>query len=275
MKKCKIIFIDIDDTLNPANEPVSDYTKMVMKRIKDLGIKIVINTGRSASYAIKKSIEAGLSEFIISSNGSEVYNYHNGEVIFSKPIANNDIKEIYDYCQEHQMTIILNSLDKRYVNHKDYKYNSEPVIYFDDINKILEKNKVNQVVILSSNYDRMLVLPSLFKEKFPSLKVVHSSIDLIEGKRKKNKEYYHDFVTLNIAKSTGIVELLEYLGIDFNEAIAIGNGYDDICICDVVGTSIAMGNANQVLKDNATLIADDVKNDGAAKILEELLLNND
>ena len=120
----------------------------------------------------------------------------------------------------------------------------------------------------------MLVLPNMFKEKFPSLKVVHSSIGLIEEKRVPGKEYYHDLVLENTAKSTGIVELLDYLGIDSERAIAIGNGYDDICMCDVVGTSVAVDNANQTLKEVATYITDSAENDGVAKILEKLCLED-
>ncbi len=274
MNKYEIIFVDIDDTLNPSNGHVSEYTKDVMKRLKEKGIKVIVNTGRSAKYAIEKSLEAGLSEYIISSNGAEVYNYHERKEIFSKPISNEDIKNIYDYCNSHNMTIILNSIEKRYINIKDYKYNSEPAIYFENLDEVLNENKINQLVILSSNFDRMLVLPNMFKEKFPSLKVVHSSIGLIEEKREKGKEYYHDLVLENTAKSTGIVELLDYLGIDAEKAIAIGNGYDDICMCDVVGTSVAVENANQTLKETATYITDTSANDGVAKILEKLCLND-
>lgn len=272
MGKYEIIFVDIDDTLNPSNAAVSEYTKDVMRRIKEKGIKVVVNTGRSAKYAIEKSIEAGLSEYVISSNGAEVYNYYERKEIFSKPIPKEDIKEIYHYAMSHNMTMILNSLEKRFINIKDYKYNNEPAVYFEDINEVLSNNDINQLVVLSSNYDRMLVLPNLFKEKFPRLKVIHSSIGLIEEKRVKDKEYYHDLVLENTAKSTGIVELLDYLGIDAERAIAIGNGYDDICMTDVVGTSIAMGNANQTLKEAATYITDTAENDGVAKILEKLVL---
>lgn len=275
MNKYDIVFIDIDDTLNPSNGHVSEYTKEVMKKLKDKGIKVVVNTGRSAKYAIEKSIEAGLSEYTISSNGAEVYNYYERKEIFSKPISNDDIRKIYEYCVSHNMTIILNSLEKRYINIKDYKYNSEPAIYFENIEDILKENKINQLVILSSNFDRMLVLPNMFKEKFPSLKVVHSSIGLIEEKREKGKEYYHDLVLENTAKSTGIVELLDYLGLDQERAIAIGNGYDDICMCDVVGTSVAVENANQTLKETATYITDRTENDGVAKILEKLCLEEE
>ena len=74
MKKYKIVFIDIDDTLNPSNGKVTDYTKEVIKKIKEKGVLLVINTGRSLKYAINKSKEAGLSPIVISSNGSEIYN---------------------------------------------------------------------------------------------------------------------------------------------------------------------------------------------------------
>lgn len=274
MNKYDIVFCDIDDTLNPSNGTTTEYTREVMKKLKDKGIKVVVNTGRSAKYAVEKSIEAGLSEYTISSNGAEVYNYHERKEIFSKPISKEDILAIYDYCVTHNMTIILNCLEKRYINIKDYKYNNEPAIYFEDINEVIDNNKINQLVILSSNFDRMLVLPNMFKEKFPSLKVVHSSIGLIEEKRVPGKEYYHDLVLENTAKSTGIVELLDYLGIDSEKAIAIGNGYDDICMCDVVGTSVAVENANQTLKEIATYITDSAENDGVAKILEKLCLED-
>ncbi len=273
MNKYEIVFVDIDDTLNKSGGNISEYTKSIMEKLKQKGIKVVVNTGRSAKYAIEKSKEANLSDYVISSNGAEVYNYQTKEIIYSKPIANKDIKGIYDYCSNHNLTLILNSLEKRFINTKDYSYNNEPATYFLDINKVLKENKINQMVILSSNYDRMLVLPSLFKEKFPSLKVIHSSIGLIEGKREKNKEYYHDFVVENTAKSTGIVELLDYLNIDSKKAIAIGNGYDDICMTDVVGTSVAVKNANDLLKESSNYITDSAENDGVAKILEKLCLD--
>ena len=272
MKKYKIVFIDIDDTLNPSNGKVSQYTKDVMARLKEKGIKVVIDSGRSASYAIEKSIEAGLSEYIISSNGAEVYDYYERKEIFSKPIPKDVIKDVYQYCATYNMTLILNSMEKRFINIREYKYNNEPAIYFDNINEVLKENNINQMIILSSNFDRMLVLPNMFREKFPCLKVVHSSIGLIEEKRTKGKEYYHDLVLENTAKSTGITELLDYLGIDSEEAIAIGNGYDDIPMCDVVGTSIAVKNANKQLKEIATYVCDSAAKNGPANILEEFCL---
>ena len=64
------------------------------------------------------------------------------------------------------------------------------------------------------------------------------------------------------------------LGIDSEKAICIGNGYDDICMTDVVGTSIAVENANTTLKEISTYITASAEEDGVAKILEKLCLED-
>lgn len=271
----KIVFVDIDDTLNPANAPTSEKTIATMKKLKEKGVIVVTNTGRSTKYAIAKSKEANLSKYVISSNGSEVYNYESQEIIFQKNIPVSTVKEVYNYCTSLGLTLILNSFNQRFTNTTTYDYNDEEVIYIDNIDGILKKHPINQIIIISKNFDRMLVLPKLFQEKFPDLKTVHSSIALVEQKPEKNKQYYHDLVMQNTAKSTGIVELLDYLGIDSSDAIAIGNGYDDICMCDVVNTSIAVANANPLMKETATLITESASEDGVAKILEKLILNKE
>ena len=274
MTKYKIVFVDIDDTLNPSNGVVSKHTKDIMTKLKEKGIIVVINSGRSAKYAISKSMEANLSNYIISSNGAEVYDYHNDVIIFEQSIPPKTIKAIYNYCEKIGLTLILNSIKDRFINIKDYNYNSEPATYFEDIDEVTKNHNINQLIVLSKNFDRMLVIPNMFKEEFPNLKVVHSSLGLIEDHRVKGKEYYHDLVLENTAKSTGIVELLEYLHIDAEEAISIGNGYDDICMTDVVGTSVAMGNAVDRLKEASTYITKNADEDGVADILEKLCLES-
>lgn len=275
MSKYKIVFVDIDDTLNPANEKTSTRTIDTMTKLKNKGIIVVANTGRSNKYAINKSKEANLSQYVISSNGAEVYNYEKNEVIFQKNIPESLIKKVYEYCETVELTLILNSLDKRFANTTNYDYNDEPVIPIKNIDDVLKKYPINQMIIISKNYDRMLVLPNLFKAKFPSLKTIHSSIALVDQNPVKGKQYYHDLVMQNTSKSTGIVELLDYLKIDSEQAIAIGNGYDDICMCDVVGTSVAVDNANPLMKETATMKTASSADDGVAIILEKLILDEE
>ena len=41
MNKYQIVFVDIDDTLNVRNQPISERTKEVMKRIKEKNIPVI------------------------------------------------------------------------------------------------------------------------------------------------------------------------------------------------------------------------------------------
>lgn len=257
MNKYQIVFIDIDDNL----KEVTEYTKKIMKQLKNKGIKVVVSTSRSANYAINKSIEANLSDYIISSNGAEVYNFQTNEKIYSKSLNEQDIKYIYNYCNSHDMIMILNTYEKRYTNSPDYLNDNEPAVYFSNLEELLQNNQVNQIVILSNNYERMLVLPNLFKEKCPSLKIVHSSKAITNGKREKNKQYYHNLVLEQTSKETGIAELLEYLKLDSKNALIISN---DKSLSDLIPTT---------MHNYAILNVDKNSNDNIALILKDLLLN--
>ncbi len=268
--KYKIVFVDIDDTLVLLDQAVGKKTKEVMTKLKDKGIMVVVDTGRHLSYAIEKSKEANLSNYVISSNGSEIYDYNKKEIIRTCNLPKKIVKEIYLYAKEHEMEIYLNTIEKRFAT-----LPGENITSIENIDTILEKEQINQIVITSTNYERMITIPNLFKEKFPSIHIVHSSSELVERKRGKNIEYYHDIVFNHITKATGIVELLDYLKIKKEEAIAIGNGYDDIPMIDVVEKSFAVSNACDTLKRSVERIIPSAREEGVAKLLEELLLKEE
>lgn len=242
MSRYKIIFIDIDDILNQTSNEVSAYTKSVIKRIRALGVDIVAITGRETNYACQHSREAGLSEYVISSNGSEIYNYITKENIFARHIPKETVKKVYEYCNNLNMTVIFNSFTRKFINNKKYVSSDTSAIYFDNLDKLLDDYEINQITVLSRNYERMLVLPNVFLDKFPNLRTVSSSLALNKNKSVSNEVYYHNLVLENTSKKTGIAELLDYLKLKPEDAIAIGNGYDDLTMFDLVDKSITVEN---------------------------------
>jgi HAD superfamily hydrolase (TIGR01484 family) len=66
---------------------------------------------------------------------------------------------------------------------------------------------------------------------------------------------WHPFV-LNVlqeevSKSLAIIKVLQYFDIDKSEAIAFGDGQNDIDMLELVGLGIAMGNGNEKLKNSS------------------------
>ena len=68
---------------------------------------------------------------------------------------------------------------------------------------------------------------------------------------------------------TGIKKVLAYYDIDINEAMAFGDGGNDVEMLEAVKYGIAMGNANDNLKQIADFITLDVDNDGVAYALKQ------
>ena len=68
--------------------------------------------------------------------------------------------------------------------------------------------------------------------------------------------------------------MLNYLKIDKDKALAIGDSEDDISMFENVGTSIAMGNARtDFVKEKATIVTETIDDHGVATIIANLILN--
>ena len=55
---------------------------------------------------------------------------------------------------------------------------------------------------------------------------------------------------------------MKYYGFSKEEAIAFGDGENDIAMLEAVGTGIAMGNAKDAVKERADLTCKSVEEDG-------------
>lgn len=75
-------------------------------------------------------------------------------------------------------------------------------------------------------------------------------------------ELFCDVIPANGGKDHGVRAMLERYGIDPSEAVAFGDGENDLTMFDVVGTSVAMGNAWDAVKERATFVTSDVDDDG-------------
>ena len=74
------------------------------------------------------------------------------------------------------------------------------------------------------------------------------------------------------SKAKGLTALLKHLKIDKENLAAIGDAENDVEMLEYAGLSIAMGNAEEEIKEKAHLIAPSNDEDGAALAMKKLLL---
>ena len=86
LNNIKAIFIDIDGTLTNSKREVTTVTKEAIKRIINMGIKVVICSGRGNKYVQNKAKEANTSQYIITSNGAQIYDFNERKALYQKGI---------------------------------------------------------------------------------------------------------------------------------------------------------------------------------------------
>ena len=74
-----------------------------------------------------------------------------------------------------------------------------------------------------------------------------------------------------VDKGKGMLKLAELLGIRREEMIVFGDGWNDISMIHEAGCGVAMGNAQEAVKEAADLVTDSNEEDGVAKIIEKIL----
>ena len=79
--------------------------------------------------------------------------------------------------------------------------------------------------------------------------------------------FYYEFTALGVDKGKALTMAMEKLGIKPEECIAFGDAENDISMLKFAGIGVAMGNAQQAVKDIADEITDDNEHDGIAKSL--------
>ena len=86
LNNIKAIFIDIDGTLTNSKREVTTVTKEAIKRIINMGIKVVICSGRGNKYVQNKAKEANTSQYIITSNGAQIYDFNERKLYIKKEL---------------------------------------------------------------------------------------------------------------------------------------------------------------------------------------------
>ena len=102
MEPIELIAIDLDDTLLRDDISISEYTKAVLKRAQDRGVRVVIATGRMFQAARPWGQAIGLGDVpLVVYTGSMVARCESGEVLSYEPMELATAQEILDVGRAH------------------------------------------------------------------------------------------------------------------------------------------------------------------------------
>lgn len=264
MSNYKIVFVDIDGTVQGPNKHISNNTKKVFKKLKDIGVYVVFCTGRCLGYTYEFVEKCNTSSYLISSNGAEIYDANNKSFIHQTVIPYKSLENIWDIAQKENIDLYLN-YDNILVD--DFLYKGDI-----PLKNFVQDKKISQCSLISQSTHAMIKAEKLLN-RIPEIEIKNRSHNLVDPTMPVEKYHYFDVSPKDVSKGNAIMLLCKYLNISTSDAIAIGDGINDLSMFQTVGLSIAMRNALDEVKKSCKLVTKDVDNDGVAYILNQIFFN--
>lgn len=255
MNKIKIVFFDIDGTLVDMNHKrITPKTLEALNQLKEKGILICIATGR-APLTLPRFDGIDFDAFL-TFNGSLCYNTR--QDIFSKPIPSADVKTIIQNAASigrpvsaaSRSSLVANGMDQDLIDY--YSIVNLSVEVSENFDQLIEEESIYQIMLgcRENEYDALL-------KNAPGARITAWW------------DRAADIIPAGGSKGIGIKKILEYYQIAPYEAMAFGDGNNDIEMIQTVGNGIAMANASSELKAAACDICGHAAEDGIYYYLKD------
>ena len=265
----KVIFLDVDGTLVNDNGVVPESAKDSVRQARNNGHYVFLCTGRSKAEIYDEIMEIGFDGVIGAAGG---YIEVNNEIILHKKVDREDVEHLVNYfdknnidfylesngglfasknCKKTLNKLVFEGVDK---DSKLYKELEKGIGQF--IEALIEgedliRDDINKISFLDSETS-IETIRDEFKDKF---NVIHCTVPMFG-------ENSGELSVPGVHKALAIEYLIEHLGLSKETTFAYGDGINDMEMLQYVNYGIAMGNANEALKEIACDITGTHDEDG-------------
>lgn len=265
----KLIAIDLDGTLLNSNHEMTERTEKALKAAMANGVKVIIATGKTFLSSREIIKRLGTNTPGIYNQGTVTFNsdgtIHSQQVI-DKALA----RLVITFAEERDYVLGVYS-GTRILVRKMTQRMAELTTHFHEpmpeavgpLQNILDTTPVNKIIAFYPGDAR----------KVQALRW-QLSMQIGSGARLMSAGIPDELEILptNASKGTALKVLLKEMGIPASQAMAIGDGENDIEMLELAGLGVAMGNANDHIKSVANVTTKTNDEDGVAEAVEKYVL---
>lgn len=273
MAEIKLIALDLDGTLLDSQKRLSYKNETVLKECIQKGIWVVPCTGR---------IWGGVPEFLRDFPGIRYAITTNGAII--EDVRDQVILDAHKMTCELAMDILLMARqfhtmydvyvsghaygEERFMDHME-EYGISPLIQkmVRSTREVVPDVRA-QIGKLGQPVEKINYFFGDMAERTRARDALNARGDVIVSSSFSNNL---EINALGATKGEAILRLAAHLGIRAEETMGIGDGGNDVTMMKMAGTGIAMGNAEDSLKEIADYVTLTNDEDGVAAAIERLV----
>jgi Cof subfamily protein (haloacid dehalogenase superfamily) len=262
--KYKLIAVDMDGTLLDSQGMISQKTKDAIKRVVAKGIVFTVSTGRPIQGVELYRDSLSMDGPFITYNGAMIVMGNTKKILYERGILADDARNVIAYGRLFDTTMAVWSDNQLYVN----KMND----------RIDEYKKLSQVVpILLSDEEAVIargITKILWIDTVDKINHYQKVLqDKLDGGVTfcTSKPIFLEFFDHAVSKALAMEKLGSYLGIQAEEMVAIGDGFNDLDMLEYAGLGVAMENAPAEIKQKADFVTRSNDEDGVAYFLDQFI----
>lgn len=235
--------------------------------------------------------EIGADKYIISGNGTLIYDLQKEEIIYDAFMEKSKVLEIIKICEENSIYYNIYTEDNvltKSLNYNVLFYDNENskkpiekrtnINIVDDIYKYIEESKnINVLKITICDSDKIIFSSIIRKLKLISkidiLEVEHMSRKNIKAGSKdvKVEYFYTEIAKENTNKWTAIEFLMQKLNIKKEEVMAIGDNINDKEMVENAGLGVSMGDSMLSVNKVGDVFVSNNNQDGVAEAINKYI----
>lgn len=229
----KMVVSSFYNTIIDKEDAISTSTVLEIDRIRNKGITFSICTNRLYEEILDYNHDFPFVDYIISLNGSYIYDVNKEKCLFKKKISLTNIKKITELFKGYNIN-----------------YYTEKEVYTSLIDKDIYKIEVE-----INNRDEL--------DKLVKINLNYSVLEL-------NNKMYLEFVNNKVSMFTGIDQISLRTSISLNEILVIGGNESDYSLINNIPNNYVVENANSKLKKIAKRKTNSNNEEGVKKVLSKI-----
>ena len=260
----KLIALDVDGTIRTIERSPSERTRRAIDDVRAAGAAATLATGRIFAAAASAAAELSIVTPIVAFQGAVVAEPRSGEVLWRRTLTAEMANAALDALSAWPTEVAAYLGNNVYVNKSTpwvngYAERNPGLVHVvDDLRDLAGMSPCRFVAVGDEDDVARLVsdLAATFDSRLHITRSLPRFCEILHPEGGKHK---------------ALAWLSNHLGIEREETVAFGNGYNDVHMLEWAGLGVAVDGAVDEVLGVADRVAPSLEEDGVAQVLEELL----
>ncbi len=261
-----LIAIDCDGTLLDSHKNISSGAEQAIRKARSMGVKIALVTGRNPPVLQRVIDKLNLAGPFIGSGGAFVADLATGEIVERHTLLMEDVAALVHLCRQLKVVLFMDHnawMMTEYVTEALIKIKEEQGYEWEVVPDLLKAipESPEKGLVMGEN-EKLRIICNDFVSRNRAVNITFTS------------DHSMDILPEGVTKGTALRALANYMKIPTKRIAVIGDYLNDLDMFKVAGKAVAMGNAHELVKAAADLIAPSNDEGGVAWAINALLNSN-